>query len=345
MQETLKLLRLDAHFWDYLYVPCIIQRRLFQDGWGSHQVLEKLQMPDPIPFDEIKVPKVKLIEKKMTGEGIFCSYKFTTTSSHKPIPRQVKTSYFDLILPHQSLSKKKSTPVFIHFPATGDASLFLRKQFVARPLLKQGIGSLIIQSPFYGVRKPNYQNGTEIRTVTDLMLLGVLSIEEGRSLLKWLHSMGFGPLGLTGISRGGLIAAIVAAITPLPLAVVPFIPTHSGGVTFTEGLIQLSCEWEQLNKQLERTKGYQNYCSKQRLFEILEQTNITNFPPPMRPDAAICISAKKDGLVSPWSTEVFRQYWPGSEIRMINGGHVSAIALRLGKLRQAVCDSLVRLNT
>ncbi|NRA46528.1 MAG: alpha/beta hydrolase family protein [Oligoflexales bacterium] len=195
-----------------------------------------------------------------------------------------------------------------------------------------------------GIRKPSYQNGTEIRTVTDLMLLGILSIEEGRSLLRWLHSLNLGPLGITGISRGGLIAAIVAAITPLPLAVVPFIPTHSGGVTFTEGLIQLSCEWEELNKQLERNNKHGERCSKQMLFEILEKTNITNFPPPMRPDAAICISAKKDGLVSPWSTEVFRQYWPGSEIRMINGGHVSAIALRLGQLRQAVRDSLVKLS-
>ena len=342
MQDTLKLFRLDAHFCDYLYVPCIIQRRLFQDGWGSHSSLENLHMPQPIPFEQIKVPDVKLIDKRHTIEGIFYSYKFTTTSEHRPIPTPVKTSFFELVLPHRY--EKKSTPIFIHFPATGDHNNFLRKQFLARPLLREGVGSLIMQSPFYGIRKPSYQNGTQIRTVEDLMLLGILSIEEGRSLLKWLHSLKIGPLGVAGISRGGLIAAIVAAVTPLPLATVPFIPTHSGGATFAEGLIQLSCEWAELAKPLEYSRRFDSDCSKQRLFEILDQTNITNFPPPMRPDAAICLSAKKDGLVSPWSTEVFRQYWPGSEVRMINGGHVSAIFLRLGKLRQAVLDSLLKLE-
>ena len=105
-------------------------------------------MPDPIPLEEIKIPRVRQIERKVTNEGIFSSYKFTTTSTHTPIPRQVKTSYFDLILPHQY--EKKQTPVILHFPAMGDSSFFLRKQFIARPLLKQGIGSLILQSPFYG---------------------------------------------------------------------------------------------------------------------------------------------------------------------------------------------------
>lgn len=60
-------------------------------------------------------------------------------------------------------------------------------------------------SPFYGKRRPADQKGSRLRYVSDLLALGRTTIEESRSLLHWAREdMGFGKLGICGLSMGGL---------------------------------------------------------------------------------------------------------------------------------------------
>lgn len=62
---------------------------------------------------------------------------------------------------------------------------------------------IFIYSPFYGKRRPLLQRGAKLLCVSDLLLLGRVTIEEARSLLYWLDSeAGFGKLGVCGISMG-----------------------------------------------------------------------------------------------------------------------------------------------
>ena len=65
----------------------------------------------------------------------------------------------------------------------------------------------IFCSPFYGKRRPFLQRGAKLLCVSDLLLLGRVTIEEARSLLYWLDSeAGFGKMGVCGISMGKTIA-------------------------------------------------------------------------------------------------------------------------------------------
>lgn len=58
-------------------------------------------------------------------------------------------------------------------------------------------------SPFYGQRRPLLQRGAKLLCVSDLLLLGRVTIEESRSLLYWLESEeGFGKTGVCGLSMG-----------------------------------------------------------------------------------------------------------------------------------------------
>lgn len=61
----------------------------------------------------------------------------------------------------------------------------------------------MFSSPFYGQRRPFLQRGAKLLCVSDLLLLGKVTIEEARSLLYWLDSeAGFGKMGVCGLSMG-----------------------------------------------------------------------------------------------------------------------------------------------
>ncbi len=72
-------------------------------------------------------------------------------------------------------------------------------------------------------------------------------------------------------------------------------------------------------------------------------TDVTRYPRPKRPDAAILVAADEDAYVSLASVRAMHAYWPGSEMRVVQGGHVSSFLLRQPEFRRAVKDSLSRL--
>lgn len=64
---------------------------------------------------------------------------------------------------------------------------------------------------------------------------------------------------------------------------------------------------------------------------------------PQRPDAAVMVAAVDDAYVSLESVQAVHQYWSGSELRLVSGGHVSGFLLQQPEFRRAVVDSLAKL--
>ena len=84
---------------------------------------------------------------------------------------------------------------------------FRRKQFMAKPLLRDhGIASIILENPFYGCRKPKDQHRSSLRNVSDIFIMGGCLILESIALFNWSEKLGFGPIGITGISMGGHVS-------------------------------------------------------------------------------------------------------------------------------------------
>nr|XP_053639035.1 protein ABHD18-like [Cherax quadricarinatus] len=76
-----------------------------------------------------------------------------------------------------------------------------------KPLLDEsGIASAILENPFYGCRKPKDQLRSSLHNVSDLFVMGGCLILESLAIFHWLERMGFGPLGITGISMGGHVS-------------------------------------------------------------------------------------------------------------------------------------------
>ena len=63
------------------------------------------------------------------------------------------------------------------------------------PVQLQGISTMVLESPFYGARRPQYQTGSKLLRVSDLLQLGRATIEESLALLHWASRQGHSRLG------------------------------------------------------------------------------------------------------------------------------------------------------
>lgn len=54
---------------------------------------------------------------------------------------------------------------------------------------------MVLESPFYGRRRPAWQPGSRLLRVSDLLVLGRATIEESLCLLEWARGQDFGKLG------------------------------------------------------------------------------------------------------------------------------------------------------
>ena len=59
---------------------------------------------------------------------------------------------------------------------------------------------MILESPYYGSRRPPWQEGSKLKRVSDLLALGRVTIEESLYLLAWAQRQEFRHLG-EGTSR------------------------------------------------------------------------------------------------------------------------------------------------
>ncbi|XP_045481975.1 protein ABHD18 isoform X2 [Harmonia axyridis] len=177
------------------------------------------------------------------------------------ITPDVGTAYFQMILP----TKWPSTnfkPVCIHLAGTGDHFFWRRRNIMAKPLLQKGIGAIILENPYYGLRKPTEQVRSSLRYVSDIFVMGGCLVLECIILLNWCVQLGLGPLGVTGISMGGHMASLAASNWPAPIVLVPCLSWSTASTVFTEGVMSESIDWDLLQEEYLADKSYQNILSK-----------------------------------------------------------------------------------
>jgi pimeloyl-ACP methyl ester carboxylesterase len=100
-----------------------------------------------------------------------------------------------------------------------------------------------------------------------------------------------------------------------------------------------------LVRRVRRLEGDDRHAAAVALLEaVLEAyTDVTRFPLPRRPEAAVLVAARDDAYVSPASVEELARHLAGSEVRWVEGGHVSSFILHQPAFREAILDSLGRL--
>lgn len=203
--------------------------------------------------------------------------------------------------PNQSRQECRP-PVVLQLAATGDHGFVRRILTLAWWLRRRGIASLILENPFYGKRRPPAQRGSRLECVNHLADLGRATIEEGSALLSHFHQRGHARLAVTGVSQGGLHAAMTAALSPIPVPVVMAFAPSSAAPVFTEGVLARSVDWDALKATQSGYSGDVDEAhpdeSEARVFlrsSLDELSNISNFPPQSTPARHVLIFAKSDG--------------------------------------------------
>ena len=171
-------------------------------------------------------------ESHFVAEGQFTS----PVAAHAPhlLPRESEQAYFQVIVP-KIWHRKDRKPLCLHLAGTGDHFFWRRRNLMAKPLAKEsGIASIILESPFYGLRKPKGQTRSSLRHVLDLFVMGAALMLEALVLFHWSEREGFGPLGVSGVSMGGHMASLAATTWPKPLAIIPCLSWSTASCVFTQ---------------------------------------------------------------------------------------------------------------
>jgi predicted alpha/beta hydrolase family esterase len=75
----------------------------------------------------------------------------------------------------------------------------------------------------------------------------------------------------------------------------------------------------------------------------LGSISVLNLEPLPHTAHAVVVRASQDGYVPAHAVQALSDHWPGSELRVVRGGHATAIWYRKDLLTDAIVDSFDRL--
>ncbi|XP_050353230.1 protein ABHD18 isoform X2 [Nymphalis io] len=149
------------------------------------------------------------------------------------------------------------------YPVTITKFFWRRRNLMVKPLIKEaGIGGIILENPFYGLRKPTDQIRSSLHNVSDIFVMGGCLILESLVLFHWCERNGLGPLGVTGLSMGGHMASLAATNWPKPLVLVPCLSWSTASAVFLQGVMSQSINWDLLEDQYLSDGAYREKLSK-----------------------------------------------------------------------------------
>jgi hypothetical protein len=314
-------------------------QKMYADGWGDPDVMSFLIERTTNFFEEPADIDIEWGEGRQRRDGLWVFQgRFESPDMSLPLPPESRTAYFQFLLPEDAF-EGRLPPVCLHLAGSGDAS-YLGRMLQAKPLVQEeGIGALILQNPFYGERRPDDQTGTKLRRVTDQLAMNLATIEEARSLLRWLRDDGYLEVGVTGYSMGGYMAAMAAQMVSFRLAVVPCATANTAVAPMIHSPLSQLYDWSALERELRVHHSPQRLMAKlMRRFAISENGTLKY------PELAIIVGTLRDEFIPPSGVVQLYRHWRGSQLRWIDAGHTTGWALHGGELRSALRDAFRQLR-
>ena len=295
--------------------------RFFSEGWGDRDLLT----PAPIVGTTPQSIPITWVSKEVEPYGLTVEHGVFSSPS-EDLPQRSQHGSVISVLPPEETNR-----VVVLMPAWNEHDPKVRIAMSGH-LARKGIRSIIPENPFYGTRHPNPEHGQPIRTVSDFMVMGAAAVNEARGILTWFFAKGW-DIGVSGYSMGGNTAAIVAATMHDPVAAAPLAASHSPGPVFLDGVLRQGIAWDALGGR-----------SKEgRLRSTLGSISVLNVEPAAHTAHAVVVRASQDGYIPARAVEALSHHWPGSDLRVVSGGHATAIWYRKDQLTDAIVDSFDRL--
>ncbi|CAH0595318.1 unnamed protein product [Chrysodeixis includens] len=258
--------RLDAMY------RSILLTKFFTKGWGKPENLRRLfefrkvvsNREECLKLIERDYPVTITREQKMSDCTLLEGYFLSPLERYLPgiVPEIAQKAHFQALLPVH-WPERGCKPVCLHLAGTGDHFFWRRRNLMVKPLIKEaGIGGIILENPFYGLRKPTDQVRSSLHNVSDIFVMGGCLILESLVLFHWCERNGLGPLGVTGLSMGGHMASLAATNWPKPLVLVPCLSWSTASAVFLQGVMSHSINWDLLEDQYLSDGEYREKLSK-----------------------------------------------------------------------------------
>jgi hypothetical protein len=319
--------------WYFRYNRRVHAVPLFNLGWGSREAIASINAHysrPPAPQAAIDIEWADCWTASEAGLWTR-NGSFATPAHVEHLPPESARAYLRFVRP----SLEARGPVVVLMPTSFEAGVESRMP-LARALARRGISSVLLESPYMGRRKPAAQHGRMLQHFSDFLVLCAASVEEGRAVLAWLDSQGFGQLCTAGLSKGGYLATMTGLRSTVPAHVVALLAPHSGVPVLVDGLLGRLCDWD----LLQRTSASDTPV-RQQMIDLFELTSLERLPPPMPPRRVTMICARQDRYVPRYSYEKMARRWESlARVRWLAGGHVSSIVER-GHLLRAIHETFV----
>lgn len=345
--------------------------RFFSDGFGDIEAYERvseewreawradgLETKLPNELAELRWSPVESQEGIWEDEAVWKS----PLSEHLPAAGVDEGRLlFVRRAPRRGLRFPKTRSIVLHMTPLGDETYVKRHKSLAIPLLNDGIASLIYIPPYYGTRRPKGQTRHYVRTVAHFMLQTMAVILEGTQLLRCM-SEGFSvrdkeyykvPMGVTGISWGGAMAACVGLTSRRPVACVPCMGCSSMRVLIN-GLMKWRLDWDALMKERVCRTGIrwteeQVAAELERIFSKVTFDTVFGDAPSPKANiiSLVQVSASDDHVISAQEGEQLYEVLSQavvqdglSRVEWISGGHASSFVWRQTVFLPACADAM-----
>ncbi|CAF4186368.1 unnamed protein product [Rotaria sordida] len=173
--STIEMMNFDNLFRRFILTQSFVR------GWGN-----------PFHLQEIFNYRREKIGKQKGNQNYINARFRSSLANYLPhlVPSQVAIAHFQLVL-------------------SRDHGFSRRRLFTAFPLINQyPIDSILLENPYYGLRKPPDQSGSSLLYVTNLYIMGEVLVLETLMLLHWCQRMKLTSAILHGFSLGGHMASL-----------------------------------------------------------------------------------------------------------------------------------------
>ena len=290
--------------------------KLFSHGWGDEALIARLSDRGSY-FD----PPSQITLNWRAGyerRGI-TRHDGTFLSPLELLPEHTRTVHV------RAWTRAEHTAACVILAASRDEG-FRMREHIFGGLIARGLDLYFLENPFYGSRRA--PEGLSRMTVSDHGLMALGMVLEARALLEHLRSR-YLKMVIAGYSMGGHMAAITAAVSPFAVGCAALATGAAASSIYTRGLLSWSVDLDALGSAPDLRAP-----ARERLLQLFDVADVTRYPLPVRPDAAVIAGCKRDGYVLSSETERLHQYWKGSALRWIPAGHFSALVTS----RRALCD-------
>lgn len=319
---------------DRALVTLLQRGRLYSGGFGDRARLARLVegvrvVSTRTPIDQANL---QLESKETHALGV----RVRRARFRSPLATELPTESKDVVVEILEPTRSPSPAFALLLAATAEEG-FNRRRLFAAALLRRGIGVVSMENAFYGARRPRGQSGAFIATVADQFAMNLATVLEARALVQWMRAEFGERVVVTGFSQGAMMAAFTAVTLPFPIGVVAVAAALDAAPIFLDGVLARAFDWDALSRD---ANGLDK--AKALFAESLVPVSFAAHPPPARTDLAVVMGAEHDGFVARSAVERLHAHWPGSELRWIGAGHVTAAALHTSAHRRAIRDVLDR---